>query len=103
MNSFFMSLSNEAEEVSPDQTIFQHTDPWLDSNTHPSSTGQQVNSDLLVLKSFSSRLFFSRSRRRSVRIAVIIFSKSTRTFKETFLVSFPDLKVLAPFPRVRGS
>merc|ERR1719510_844756 len=39
MNSFFMSLSNEAEEV--DHTIFQHTDPWLDSNTHPSSTAQE--------------------------------------------------------------
>ena len=102
MNSFFMSLSNEADEVSPDQTIFQHTDPWLDSNTHPSSTAQQVNSNLLVLKSFSSR-FFSRSWRRSVRIAAIIFSKSTKTFKETFIVIFPDLKVLAPFPRVRGS
>ena len=35
MNSFFMSLSNEAEEVA-DHTIFQHTDPWIDSNTHPS-------------------------------------------------------------------
>ena len=41
MNSFFMSLSNEAEEVDP--TIFQHTDPWLDSNTHPSSTSQVRN------------------------------------------------------------
>ena len=94
-----MSLSNEAEEVDP--TIFQHTDPWLDSNTHPSSTSQVRN--CLTSISVFILMPFSRSRIRSDRIAAIIFSKPTRTFKETFLVSFPDLKVLGPFPRARGS
>ena len=102
MNSFFMSLSNEAEEV--DQTIFQHTDPWLDSNTHPSSSSQVHKlTDFDLNSSFIQPRLFYRSRKRSDRIAAIIFSKPTRTFKETFLVSFPALKVLAPFPRAEGS
>lgn len=41
MNSFFMSLSNEADEA--DQTIFQHNDPWIDSNTHPSDTRNYIS------------------------------------------------------------